>query len=218
MRGFLEELAAQLRVKSLSAPAAAAGAYPQAGQAGSDPAAWASPLFADRVVMTAAKIVLEPVFEADFLASSFGFRPKRSPHMAIEAIRGEANRGGDWVLDADIKACFDEIDHDVLMAESPAGDRSSDVEAAAVLAASGDLRGRGDHRDRRRHPAGLADLSAAGEYRAAPPRSGVAGTTVNWRDAGPLRRRLSRRLFRPAEQAEEANSGQRWCWPGSGCV
>jgi group II intron reverse transcriptase/maturase len=67
--------------------------------------------------MAAARIVLEPVFEADFLASSFGFRPKCSAHMAIEAIRVEANRGGNWVLDADIRACFDELDHDVLMAE-----------------------------------------------------------------------------------------------------
>jgi RNA-directed DNA polymerase len=75
------------------------------------------PTVADRVVMAAAKIVLEPVFEADFLASSFGFRPKRSAHMAIEAIRVQANRGGDWVLDADIEACFDAIDHDALMAE-----------------------------------------------------------------------------------------------------
>jgi group II intron reverse transcriptase/maturase len=67
--------------------------------------------------MAAARIVLEPVFEADFLASSFGFRPKRSAHMAVEAIRVAANRRNDWVLDADIKACFDEIDHDALMAE-----------------------------------------------------------------------------------------------------
>ena len=75
------------------------------------------PTIRDRVAMAAARIVLEPVFEADFLASSFGFRPKRSAHMAIEAIRVKANRGGDWVLDADITACFDEIDHDALMAE-----------------------------------------------------------------------------------------------------
>jgi group II intron reverse transcriptase/maturase len=67
--------------------------------------------------MAATRIVLEPVFEADFLASSFGFRPKRSAQMAIEVIRREANRRNDWVLDADIKACFDEIDHDALMAE-----------------------------------------------------------------------------------------------------
>lgn len=75
------------------------------------------PTIADRVVMTATKIVLEPVFEADFKPVSFGFRPKRSAHDAIEVIRVEANRGRDWVLDADIKACFDEIDHDALMAQ-----------------------------------------------------------------------------------------------------
>ncbi len=70
----------------------------------------------DRVVMTAAKLVLEPIFEADFLPSSFGFHPKRSAHQAIEAVRVEANRGANWVLDADIKACFDQIDHDALIA------------------------------------------------------------------------------------------------------
>ncbi len=48
---------------------------------------------------------------------SFGFRPKRSAHQALEAIRVAANRGADWVLDADIKACFDEIDHDALMGQ-----------------------------------------------------------------------------------------------------
>ena len=75
------------------------------------------PCVADRVVMTAAKIVLEPIFEADFSPVSFGFRPKRSAHQALEAIRVTANRGADWVLDADIKACFDEIDHDALIAQ-----------------------------------------------------------------------------------------------------
>ena len=75
------------------------------------------PCVADRVVMTAAKIVLEPIFEADFSPVSFGFRPKRSAHQALEAIRVSANRGADWVLDADIKACFDEIDHDALIGQ-----------------------------------------------------------------------------------------------------
>ena len=54
--------------------------------------------------MAAAKIVLEPIFEADFLPVSFGFRPKRSAHQALEAVRVAANRGRVWVLDADIKA------------------------------------------------------------------------------------------------------------------
>jgi group II intron reverse transcriptase/maturase len=67
--------------------------------------------------MSAAKIVLEPIFEADFSPQSFGFRPKRSAHQALEAIRVAANRGANWVLDADIKACFDEIDHDALMGQ-----------------------------------------------------------------------------------------------------
>ncbi|GAC1311336.1 MAG: hypothetical protein NVSMB16_08090 [Acidimicrobiales bacterium] len=67
--------------------------------------------------MTAAKIVLEPIFEADFHPVSFGFRPKRSAHQALEAVRQTANQGRGWVLDADIKACFDNIDHDALMAQ-----------------------------------------------------------------------------------------------------
>ena len=75
------------------------------------------PTVADRVVMAAAKIVLEPIFEADFYPVSFGFRPKRSAQQALEAVRQAANGGRGWVLDADIKACFDNIDHDALMAQ-----------------------------------------------------------------------------------------------------
>jgi len=62
---------------------------------------------ADRVVMAAAKLVLEPIFEADFFPVSFGFRPKRSPQQALEVVRVAANQGRGWVLDADIKACLD---------------------------------------------------------------------------------------------------------------
>jgi retron-type reverse transcriptase len=62
------------------------------------------PTIADRVVMTAAKIVLEPIFEADFNPVSFGFRSKRSAHHALEAVRQAANKCRGWVLDADIKA------------------------------------------------------------------------------------------------------------------
>jgi RNA-directed DNA polymerase len=73
------------------------------------------PTVRDRVVMTAAKLVLEPIFEADFKPSSFGFRPKRSAHDALEVVRKAANANGNWVLDADIENCFSEIDHDELM-------------------------------------------------------------------------------------------------------
>jgi RNA-directed DNA polymerase len=75
------------------------------------------PTVRDRVVMAAAKIVLEPIFEADFLPSSFGFRPRRSAHDALEVVRVEANRGRNWVLDADLSDCFGSIDHDALMAQ-----------------------------------------------------------------------------------------------------
>jgi RNA-directed DNA polymerase len=71
----------------------------------------------DRVAMTAAKLVLEPIFEADFLPSSYGFRPRRSAHQALEAIQVGANRGREWVLDADVRDCFGSIDHDALLAQ-----------------------------------------------------------------------------------------------------
>src|SRR6476661_4894274 len=75
------------------------------------------PTVRDRVVMAAAKLVLEPIFEADFSPVSFGFRPNRSASMACEVIRVEANRGREWVLDADVRDCFGSIDHDALMAQ-----------------------------------------------------------------------------------------------------
>jgi RNA-directed DNA polymerase len=116
VREFLEELAAELRAGSYRPRALRRVHIPKPGRPGQT-RPLGIPTVRDRVVMAAARLVLEPVFEADFLASSFGFRPKRSAHMAVEAIRVAANRRNDWVLDADIKACFDEIDHDALMAQ-----------------------------------------------------------------------------------------------------
>jgi RNA-directed DNA polymerase len=75
------------------------------------------PTVRDRVVMAAARIVLEPIFEADFLPSSYGFRPNRSTHDALEAVRTEANKGLDFVLDADLEDCFGSLDHEALMAQ-----------------------------------------------------------------------------------------------------
>ena len=74
------------------------------------------PTVRDRVVQMAAKLVLEPIFEADFLPSSYGFRPKRSATQALEAIREAGNKGHNFVLDADIQAYFDSIDQQKLMA------------------------------------------------------------------------------------------------------
>jgi RNA-directed DNA polymerase len=73
------------------------------------------PTVADRVVQAALKLVLEPIFEADFQPCSYGFRPGRRPHDAIAEIQHYASHGYDWVLEADIRACFDEIGHEVLM-------------------------------------------------------------------------------------------------------
>lgn len=73
------------------------------------------PTVRDRVVQMAAKLVLEPIFEADFRASSYGFRPKRSATMALEALRERGARGGNHVLDADIRDYFGSIEHAKLM-------------------------------------------------------------------------------------------------------
>ena len=73
------------------------------------------PAVRDRVVQAAAKIVLEPIFEADFEECSFGFRPRRSATDAKEAIRLTGGRGHYWVVDADIRAFFDSIDQDLLL-------------------------------------------------------------------------------------------------------
>ncbi len=73
------------------------------------------PTVVDRVAQQAAKLILEPVFEADFLPVSFGFRPKRSATDALEKIRVAFPRGQQFVFEADILDFFSQIDHDRLM-------------------------------------------------------------------------------------------------------
>jgi RNA-directed DNA polymerase len=75
------------------------------------------PTAADRVAQAALKLVLEPVFEADFKPSSYGFRPRRRAQDAIAEIHylGSPARNYEWVFEADIAACFDEIDHHALL-------------------------------------------------------------------------------------------------------
>jgi RNA-directed DNA polymerase len=73
------------------------------------------PTVADRVVQAALKTVLEPIFEADFEPVSYGFRPQRRAHDAIAEIHLFGTQRYWWVLDADIEACFDRIDHTALM-------------------------------------------------------------------------------------------------------
>ena len=73
------------------------------------------PTVADRVVQASLKLVLEPIFEADFKPCSYGFRPRRRAQDAIAEIHFFTSRKYEWVFEADITACFDEIDHTALM-------------------------------------------------------------------------------------------------------
>jgi RNA-directed DNA polymerase len=74
------------------------------------------PTIRDRVVQTAVLLILEPIFEADFLDCSYGFRPGRSAHQALAAIQGNLQEGYREVYDADLQGYFDSIPHDKLMA------------------------------------------------------------------------------------------------------
>ena len=89
------------------------------------------PTVRDRVAQAAAKIVLEPLFEADFLPSSYGFRPKRSATDALEAIRVAFPRGRVFVFEADIRDFFGQIDHERLL--SLVAERVSDRRVLKLL-------------------------------------------------------------------------------------
>jgi len=73
------------------------------------------PTVADRVVQAALKLVLEPIFEAGFQPCSYGFRPNRRAQDAISEIHHFTSQRYQWVLEADIEACFDMIDHAALL-------------------------------------------------------------------------------------------------------
>ena len=111
---FLDALSLQLKAKQYRPSALRRVFIPKPGQVGKQ-RPLGIPVIADRVVMAAAKIVLEPIFEADFCPVSFGFRPGLSAINALDMVRVEINRGQMWVLDADVSDCFGQIDHDALM-------------------------------------------------------------------------------------------------------
>ncbi|MGH3501126.1 MAG: reverse transcriptase domain-containing protein [Nocardioidaceae bacterium] len=106
------------------------------------------PTVTDRVVQAALKLVLEPIFEADFVPVSYGFRPMRRAHDAIAEIHHYGIHGYRWVLDADITACFDEISHSALMDRVRA--RVKDKRVCALVKAflkAGILTELGQHKD-----------------------------------------------------------------------
>ncbi|MFC5180086.1 group II intron reverse transcriptase/maturase [Actinomadura harenae] len=112
--GFLDDLRASLKDGSFRPLPVREHKIPKPGRSGKV-RALGIPTVADRVVQAALKLVLEPIFEADFEPVSYGFRPKRRAQDAIAEIHHFGSRGYRWVLDADIEACFDRIDHVALM-------------------------------------------------------------------------------------------------------
>ena len=73
------------------------------------------PTIRDRVVQGALKLILEPIFEADFQPGSFGYRPKRSAHDAIERVSNAIAQGKTYVIDLDLRAYFDTVSHSLLL-------------------------------------------------------------------------------------------------------
>lgn len=111
---FVAEIREELNTHSYRASAVRRVNIPKPGQAGQS-RPLGIPTLKDRVVQMAVKIVVEPLFEADFLSSSYGFRPKRSARMALAAIVAGVKAGYRQVVDVDIRKYFDSIDHDKLM-------------------------------------------------------------------------------------------------------
>jgi group II intron reverse transcriptase/maturase len=112
---LLDELAAELEDGSWRPLPARRVLIPKPGSKG-ERRPLSIPAVRDRIVQAATKIVIEPIFEADFMPCSFGFRPKRSAHDALQVLLDESWRGARWVAESDIADCFSAIPHSGLMA------------------------------------------------------------------------------------------------------
>lgn len=141
------------------------------------------PTVRDRVIQMAAKLVIEPIFEADFQPCSYGFRPKKSATQALEMIREAGNRGHSFVVDADIQGYFDGIDRNTLM--ELVKERISDRRVTPVAGSGGDGRRYGE-RNAGGHTAGRSNLAVAGQHLPEQTGSDLGGTMFVARGAGPV--------------------------------
>ncbi|MFD4949934.1 reverse transcriptase domain-containing protein [Streptomyces sp. NPDC058409] len=112
LEGFLAELREDLKARTFRPLPARRRAIPKAG---GKVRYLGITTIRDRVAQASLKLVLEPIFEADFLPCSYGFRPNRRTHDAVAEVHHFASRSYEWVVEGDIKACFDEISHSALM-------------------------------------------------------------------------------------------------------
>jgi RNA-directed DNA polymerase len=112
VEGFLDELRSQLKERSFRPVPVRERMIPKAG---GKLRRLGIATVTDRVVQASVKLVLEPIFEADFLPCSYGFRPKRRAHDAVAEVRHFTSHSYEWIVEGDIKACFDEISHSALM-------------------------------------------------------------------------------------------------------
>jgi RNA-directed DNA polymerase len=128
---LLDELEAELQAGTFRPIPARRVFIPKPGTAERRPLS--IPAVRDRVVQAAVKIVLEPVFEADFLPCSFGFRPKRAAHDGLQVLVNESFAGARWVVETDVADCFGAIPHSGLM--SAVEERISDRRLLSLLRA-----------------------------------------------------------------------------------
>jgi RNA-directed DNA polymerase len=144
---FLDELRAQLKAGTFRPLPVRERTIPKPGGSGKV-RRLGIPVVADRVVQAALKLVLEPIFEADFEPVSYGFRPRRRAHDAIAEIHLFGTHGYRWVLDADVEAAFDNVSHSAVMDRVRA--RIKDKRVLALVKAflkAGILTELGEHRD-----------------------------------------------------------------------
>jgi RNA-directed DNA polymerase len=110
---LLDQLAADLKEGGWRPLPARRGFIPKPGRDELRPLS--IPAVRDRIVQAAAKLVIEPIFEADMLECSFGFRPRRSAHDALQVLVDEAWRSRRWIVESDVANCFEAIPHSQLM-------------------------------------------------------------------------------------------------------